>query len=344
MLSVNGRMGIYVEIPICASMDELWEKTQNPHLHQRWDLRFNQIEYLPRGAGEPQKFLYRTRIGFGFTINGNGESVGTKEGDCGERTSSLKFWSADPKSLIKVGSGYWKYVPGRNHDSFLYLVRLRNSLQRVWKSNRRVHLSSPAGLGHGLELRPVAPLDRERYSAGSVARSRPRLSRRTQHNCLHLALSRFSSEAALSRCHRTGSSQQNWYARLRACNAAVTVAGLVELLFSFLLDSSVAAKLALVADFGVHASRYSGGGDHRADLSQRGIQSTHFESRSRRPGCHRNHCRTGPAKRSPLPPHSGQIQMRSIYEQALGEEFKLLHPRMQERFGFSSQGRPRIDR
>ena len=29
--------------------------------------------------------------------------------------------------------------------------------------------------------------------------------------------------------------------------------------------------------------------------------------------------------------------MRSIYEQALGEEFKLLHPRMQERFGFSSK-------
>ncbi len=28
--------------------------------------------------------------------------------------------------------------------------------------------------------------------------------------------------------------------------------------------------------------------------------------------------------------------MRSIYEQALGEKFKLLHPRMQERFGFSS--------
>lgn len=29
--------------------------------------------------------------------------------------------------------------------------------------------------------------------------------------------------------------------------------------------------------------------------------------------------------------------MRSIYEQALGEKFKLLHPRIQERFGFSSK-------
>jgi hypothetical protein len=39
-------VGIYVEIPISGSMDELWEKTQNPQLHQRWDLRFNQIEYF----------------------------------------------------------------------------------------------------------------------------------------------------------------------------------------------------------------------------------------------------------------------------------------------------------
>jgi hypothetical protein len=31
--------------------------------------------------------------------------------------------------------------------------------------------------------------------------------------------------------------------------------------------------------------------------------------------------------------------MRSIYEQALGEKFKLLHPRIQERFGFSSLDR-----
>ena len=29
--------------------------------------------------------------------------------------------------------------------------------------------------------------------------------------------------------------------------------------------------------------------------------------------------------------------MRSIYELALGEKFKLLHPRIQERFGFGSR-------
>jgi hypothetical protein len=104
-------MGIYVEIPIHTSMDELWEKTQNPQLHQRWDLRFTQIEYLPREGEEPQRFLYRTRVGFGLRIDGQGESIGERDGDGGARTSSLKFWSEDPKSLIKTGSGYWKYVP-----------------------------------------------------------------------------------------------------------------------------------------------------------------------------------------------------------------------------------------
>jgi uncharacterized membrane protein len=108
-------MGIYVEIPIHASMDELWEKTQNPQLHEQWDLRFSRIEYLPRQGEEPQRFLYRTRVGFGLKIDGQGESVGERDGDGGERTSSLKFWSEDPKSLIKTGSGYWKYVPQRDN-------------------------------------------------------------------------------------------------------------------------------------------------------------------------------------------------------------------------------------
>jgi hypothetical protein len=111
-------MGIYVEIPIRGSMEDLWEKTQNPKLHQRWDLRFTQIEYIPREPEEPQKFLYRTRIGFGMRIDGRGESIGERDGAGGGRTSSLKFWSEDPKSLIKTGSGYWKYVPSENAIRF----------------------------------------------------------------------------------------------------------------------------------------------------------------------------------------------------------------------------------
>jgi hypothetical protein len=112
-------MGIYVEIPICGSIEELWEKSQNPALHERWDLRFSQIKYLPRAVDEAQKFLYRTRIGFGVKIDGEGESSGSKNDDSGARTSSLRFWSDDQKSLIRSGSGYWKYIPDGPHIRFL---------------------------------------------------------------------------------------------------------------------------------------------------------------------------------------------------------------------------------
>jgi hypothetical protein len=111
--------GIYVEALIKGSMDEVWHKTQTPNLHQCWDLRFSRISYLPRqNETEPQQFLYSTCIGFGLKINGQGETVGNKERD-NERVSALKFWSADPKSLIREGSGYWKYIQTSDGIKFL---------------------------------------------------------------------------------------------------------------------------------------------------------------------------------------------------------------------------------
>jgi len=112
-------MNIYVEILISGSMDELWQKTQEPNLHQRWDLRFSEIDYLPRGPEEPQRFLYSTRIGAGLRICGEGESVGEHDDLSGQRTSALKFWSKDPKSLIESGAGYWQYVPSERGIRFL---------------------------------------------------------------------------------------------------------------------------------------------------------------------------------------------------------------------------------
>jgi hypothetical protein len=104
--------GIYVEIFIPAGLDRLWQLTQDPALHERWDLRFTEIHYLPRASdAEPQRFLYATRIGFGLSIRGTGESVGQRALETGDTTSSLKFASQDPKSLIRQGSGYWRYVP-----------------------------------------------------------------------------------------------------------------------------------------------------------------------------------------------------------------------------------------
>jgi hypothetical protein len=96
-------------ILIAAPIDEVWLRTQDPALHEQWDLRFTSIEYLPRpDPSQPQRFLYATRVGAGLRISGEGESVGTHDGPRGERTSALEFWSGDPRSLIRKGSGYWK--------------------------------------------------------------------------------------------------------------------------------------------------------------------------------------------------------------------------------------------
>jgi len=118
--AVNGSPGIYVETRIGADLEEVWRLTQDPALHQRWDLRFSRIEYLPRPIlTEPQRFLYETRIGLGLSIRGTGESVGERAAESGDTTSALKFASADPKSLIREGAGYWRYIPTPSALRFL---------------------------------------------------------------------------------------------------------------------------------------------------------------------------------------------------------------------------------
>jgi hypothetical protein len=106
------RQPLYIENKINCNLDTLWSHTQDPTIHQLWDLRFTEIKYLPKEKPiDPQKFLYSTKIGFGIKVNGIGESVATKIKDDGESTSVLKFSSNSNLSIIKQGSGYWKYVP-----------------------------------------------------------------------------------------------------------------------------------------------------------------------------------------------------------------------------------------
>ncbi|OZM56833.1 hypothetical protein CIB95_08660 [Lottiidibacillus patelloidae] len=113
------RKPIYVEIPIITTMDDLWESTQTPHLHEQWDLRFSSITYLPKQENEPQKFTYATNIGFGKKIEGWGKSVGTFNGEDGSRTSSLHFGTEQKLSIISEGKGFWKYEPEHEHVKFL---------------------------------------------------------------------------------------------------------------------------------------------------------------------------------------------------------------------------------
>jgi hypothetical protein len=95
-------VSIYVEVVAHAPMDALWSRTQTPALHEKWDLRFSRIEYLPKGTEpEPQRFLYSTRIGFWIQVNGEGESIGERGLADGSRSSSLRFASSDSLSIIR---------------------------------------------------------------------------------------------------------------------------------------------------------------------------------------------------------------------------------------------------
>ncbi|MDX3524394.1 hypothetical protein [Streptomyces scabiei] len=112
-------MGLYVEACVRADLDALWAHSQDPALHQRWDLRFSEIRHLPRVEGEPQRFRYATRVLPGLTVAGTGVSAGERERPDGTRTSALRFSSPHPLSLIAEGSGYWRYVPEGDGIRFL---------------------------------------------------------------------------------------------------------------------------------------------------------------------------------------------------------------------------------
>lgn len=112
-------MGLYIEARIRADLDDLWTRTQDPSQHQRWDLRFTRIHYLPRAEGEPQRFRYATRVLPGLTVAGTGVSAGERERPDGTRTSALRFSSPHPLSLLAEGSGYWRYLPDAEGVTFL---------------------------------------------------------------------------------------------------------------------------------------------------------------------------------------------------------------------------------
>jgi DoxX-like family len=110
---------IYVEIPINASLDKVWEMSQDPRLHEQWDLRFTSITYLPKqSVNDPQSFRYETKLGF-IKVAGWGESVGTHHKEDHTRTSSLHFGTDQKISPIREGRGYWRYVSTENGTTFL---------------------------------------------------------------------------------------------------------------------------------------------------------------------------------------------------------------------------------
>jgi len=102
-----------VETPSRSEADDLWRLTQEPGLHQRWDLRFTRIEYLPPpdGIDDRQQFRYSVSLLPGLRVAGTGVCAGERVRPDGTRTSVLRFGSGQRLSLIRSGTGYWRYVP-----------------------------------------------------------------------------------------------------------------------------------------------------------------------------------------------------------------------------------------
>ncbi|WP_274647626.1 SRPBCC family protein [Microbacterium sp. C7(2022)] len=104
------RRGIYVEIQIRADLTAVWDATQQPDQHPRWDVRFSRI--TPSGAtgSGASAFTYERRVPF-HTVHGTGVSLGEKDRPDGTCTSALRFQTDDRLSPITQGRGYWRYVP-----------------------------------------------------------------------------------------------------------------------------------------------------------------------------------------------------------------------------------------
>ncbi len=105
---VSEHRKIVVEAFVRAPVEEVWRRTQEPAEHVRWDLRFDEIEYVEGvDARGFHAMEYRTSIGFGVAIRG----VGRYRHSTPLAHSSFEFDSSDWKSLIRGGTGLWLYEP-----------------------------------------------------------------------------------------------------------------------------------------------------------------------------------------------------------------------------------------
>ena len=95
--------------------------------------------------------MYKTKIGFGLEIAGEGESIGEIRKETGERISSLKFWTDNTLSLIQIGRGYWKYTPNKEYIHFETQYDYDTRFGRR-ECNRLLYISAVIRLGDCLEF------------------------------------------------------------------------------------------------------------------------------------------------------------------------------------------------
>ncbi|MFD0277583.1 hypothetical protein ACFVHB_27250 [Kitasatospora sp. NPDC127111] len=109
---------IYVEARIRAPMDVLWELTQVPEAHERWDARFTRIRYAEdvhaEDAPDPPglvRFRYWLGLPVGPALTGTGVTVAERHRPDGSRISALRFAADGGLSPLQEGAGYWRYTP-----------------------------------------------------------------------------------------------------------------------------------------------------------------------------------------------------------------------------------------
>ncbi len=97
---------IVVGALIPAPVERVWERTQEPELHTRWDVRFTSIRYLPECDARGFHLMdYRTHLGFGLEVRGWGRYLANTP----LVRSTFEFGSDDWRSLILEGRGVWLY-------------------------------------------------------------------------------------------------------------------------------------------------------------------------------------------------------------------------------------------
>lgn len=103
---------------IAADADRVWQATQDPESHVRWDVRFSRITPEPAPEGRVIRFAYERVVPF-HVVRGTGVSIGERQRGDGTRTSALRFHTADRLSPIRSGRGYWRYLPASGGTTFV---------------------------------------------------------------------------------------------------------------------------------------------------------------------------------------------------------------------------------
>ncbi len=126
---------------ICTNTDTLWKLTQDPAQHQRWDARFGHIEYEPPIDGETDRRLrYSVSLLPGIALTGTGTCSATRTSKSGVSVSAIRFASESSLSLLRSGSGYWRYAPvargiefSTKYDYCVRWGRLGEVADLVWR-------------------------------------------------------------------------------------------------------------------------------------------------------------------------------------------------------------------